>query len=88
MLENRRLRSELLDQSTPGPRLIGRALSMQRLRAAIAQVADTNADILILGETGTGKEMGGNSLAATPSGTAVAVSCRRVGARSAPLDYY
>ena len=25
MLENRRLRSELLDQSTPGPRLIGRA---------------------------------------------------------------
>ena len=57
MLENRRLRSELLDQSTPGPRLIGRAPSMQRLRAAIAQVADTNADILIQGETGTGKEM-------------------------------
>ena len=57
MLENRRLRSELLDQSTPGPRLIGRAPGMQRLRAAIAQVADTNADILILGETGTGKEM-------------------------------
>lgn len=57
MLENRRLRSELLDQSTPGPRLIGRAPGMQRLRAEIGQVADTDADILILGETGTGKEM-------------------------------
>ncbi|MGB5833186.1 MAG: sigma-54 dependent transcriptional regulator [Thiohalocapsa sp.] len=56
-LENRRLRSELLDQSTPGPRLIGRAPGMQQLRATIAQVADTKADILILGETGTGKEM-------------------------------
>lgn len=56
-LENRRLRTELLDQSYPGPRIIGRAPAIQRLRATIAQVADTAADILILGETGTGKEM-------------------------------
>jgi len=56
-LENRRLRTELLDQSNPGPRIIGRAPAIQRLRATIAQVADTGADILILGETGTGKEL-------------------------------
>ena len=56
-LENRRLRAELLDQSNPGPRIIGRTPGIARLRATIAQVADTGADILILGETGTGKEM-------------------------------
>ena len=56
-LENRRLRIELLDQSSPGPRLIGRAPAIQRLRATIAQVADTAADVLVMGETGTGKEM-------------------------------
>ncbi len=56
-LENRRLRTEILDQSNPGPRIIGRAPAIQRLRTTIAQVADTGADILILGETGTGKEM-------------------------------
>ncbi len=61
-LENRRLRLELEAHSAPGPRIIGRTQEIIRLRATIAQIADTAADILILGETGTGKELVARSL--------------------------
>lgn len=61
-LENRSLRTELEAQSIPGPRIIGKTEAMIRLRATIAQVANTGADILILGETGTGKELVARSL--------------------------
>jgi two-component system C4-dicarboxylate transport response regulator DctD len=61
-LENRCLRQELEAQSAPGPRIIGRTPAMQRLRATIAQLADTDADVLIRGETGTGKELVARSL--------------------------
>lgn len=56
-LENRNLRRELEIHSTPGPRLIGRTPKMDALRATIAQIADTGADIMLVGETGTGKEL-------------------------------
>jgi two-component system C4-dicarboxylate transport response regulator DctD len=61
-LENRSLKRELEAQSVPGPRIIGRTPPMQRLRATIAQLADTGADVLIFGETGTGKELVARSL--------------------------
>jgi two-component system C4-dicarboxylate transport response regulator DctD len=61
-LENRSLKMELEAQSAPGPRIIGRTPAMQRLRATIAQVADSGADILVFGETGTGKELVARSL--------------------------
>ena len=61
-LENRRLRWELEAHSAPGPRIIGRTPAMQRLRATIAQIADTGADVLVVGETGTGKELVARSL--------------------------
>lgn len=61
-LENRSLRRELEAQDVPGPRIIGRTPAMQRLRATIAQVANAAADILLLGETGTGKELVSRSL--------------------------
>ncbi len=56
-LENRRLKTELAMQSAPGPRLIGNTAAMQQLRTTISQVADTDADVLVVGETGTGKEL-------------------------------
>ena len=56
-LENRNLRRELVLHSAPGPRIIGRTPAMEKLRTTIAQVADTGADVLVLGETGTGKEL-------------------------------
>jgi two-component system, NtrC family, C4-dicarboxylate transport response regulator DctD len=56
-LENRNLRRELVLHSAPGPRIIGRTPAMEKLRTTIAQVADTGADVLVFGETGTGKEL-------------------------------
>lgn len=61
-LENRKLRRELEAQSTPGPRIIGLTPAMDKLRETIGQIADTGADVLILGETGTGKELVARSL--------------------------
>jgi len=80
-LENRSLRLELEAQNIPGPRIIGRTPAMQRLRATIAQVADTDADVLILGETGTGKELVARSLHEQSRRSAhnfVAVNCGAV----------
>lgn len=61
-VENRLLRRELEAHSVPGPRIIGTTFAMEQLRGTIAKVADTGADILILGETGTGKELVARSL--------------------------
>jgi len=61
-LENRTLRVELEAHSAPGPRIIGKTPSIQRLRSLIAQLADLQADVLIHGETGTGKELVARSL--------------------------
>jgi len=80
-LENRTLRKELEAQSAPGPRIIGNTLSMQQLRSLIRQVADTDADVLILGETGTGKELVARSLhehSRRRRGNFVAVNCGAV----------
>lgn len=56
-LENRQLRRELEMQSAPGPRIVGNTPAMKRLRDTIARIANTDADVLIHGETGTGKEL-------------------------------
>ncbi len=61
-LENRALKKELESQEQPGPRIIGRAPAIKQLRAEIRQLADTQADVLIIGETGTGKELVARSL--------------------------
>ena len=39
------------------PQLIGNTLAMQKVRVLIEKVAPTNSTVLILGETGTGKEL-------------------------------
>lgn len=56
-LENRNLRRELAASEQPGPRIIGRHPSIVRLRGLLDKVKDTPADVLINGETGTGKEL-------------------------------
>ena len=80
-IENRVLRRELEVQSVPGPRIIGKTPAMENLRATIAQLADTGADVLILGETGTGKELVARSLhehSKRRSHNFVAVNCGAV----------
>ena len=61
-LENRQLKTALDSQNALGPRIIGKTPVIQALRDAIGQLADTDADILLLGETGTGKELVARSL--------------------------
>ena len=60
--ENRRLRAEIEEARSGGQRLLGQSAAMRELRRVVAQVADTPADVLIHGETGTGKEMVARSL--------------------------
>lgn len=61
-LENRLLREELADQNRIGPRIIGKSPSMVQLRNMIRKIANTDTDVLIMGETGTGKELVARSL--------------------------
>ncbi len=46
-----------LERAEGGSRLVGRASSMDRVRQMISKVAPTHSTVLILGETGTGKEL-------------------------------
>ena len=57
VLENRSLKSALVDQNQLAARLIGQSTPAQQLREQIAALAATQADVLILGETGAGKEV-------------------------------
>jgi two-component system C4-dicarboxylate transport response regulator DctD len=56
-VENRLLKQELDQHSTPGPRILGKTKAMEQMRLVLNQVVDAPADILINGETGTGKEL-------------------------------
>lgn len=56
VLENRRLRVAAAEAETHYP-LIGETPAMARLRDTIRQLADVDVDVLVEGETGTGKEL-------------------------------
>lgn len=81
ILENSRLRN-MLDRQTGDAkvanRLIGRARAMVGLQEQVAALAGTDADVLILGETGAGKEMVARCLhdfSARRKGNFVAINC-------------
>ena len=56
-LEVRALRARLESQDQLEARLIGRSPAMVRVRQLIGDLANSAADVLIFGETGTGKEL-------------------------------
>jgi two-component system C4-dicarboxylate transport response regulator DctD len=55
-LENRRLKAQLKHLTQPGPRLLGDSRSMQKVMATIDPILDISANILLYGETGSGKD--------------------------------
>ncbi len=61
-LENRALKEALENQTRPGPRIIGQTPSIMALRKMITRIANVNADVLVWGETGTGKELVARSI--------------------------
>jgi DNA-binding NtrC family response regulator len=78
VLEVRELRARLSDVESIEARLIGNSASMQLVRRRIADLGPTSADVLIWGETGTGKEQVARCLhQASPrrSGNFVAINC-------------
>jgi len=85
-VQNHRLRDELKRlqqnstlQSPPG--FIGRSTSMRHVRELVARVADSDASVLIQGETGTGKELIARMIhlnAKRRSGPFVAINCAAV----------
>ena len=56
VLENRSLR-ELAEKATQNTNLIGESPAIERLRTTIKQIAQADVDVLVEGETGTGKEI-------------------------------
>jgi len=58
-LQNLRVRHEQLsqDQAQPFKEIIGQSAAMQQVYTTIERVAQTDANVLILGENGTGKEL-------------------------------
>ncbi|MBB1274500.1 MULTISPECIES: sigma-54 dependent transcriptional regulator [Psychromonas] len=80
-LENRELKKALQNKETLGPRIIGNTPSMLTLKQMVDRVADSHADILLYGETGTGKELVARSLheqSQRRSNNFVAVNCGAV----------
>jgi len=57
VLENRSLRLALADQKVLGERILGSSAQAQVLREQVSALSDLQADVLVLGETGSGKEV-------------------------------
>jgi two-component system C4-dicarboxylate transport response regulator DctD len=57
VMEVRNLQSRINQQSNIKNTIVGNSPSIERLRQVIASIADADADILITGETGTGKDL-------------------------------
>ncbi|MBL4907362.1 MAG: sigma-54-dependent Fis family transcriptional regulator [Sneathiella sp.] len=81
VLENRNLRSRLNEVLATKETIIGDSREIVRLRQIIANIADTETDVLIHGETGTGKELIARRLhdqSSRRSGNFVALNCGAV----------
>ncbi|MGA4608583.1 sigma-54-dependent transcriptional regulator [Pseudoalteromonas maricaloris] len=57
VMENRELKAQVKKKSAPGVRILGETKQMQQMLHLLDAVIGTPADVLIEGETGTGKEL-------------------------------
>lgn len=77
VLENRRLQDAATQAESAWP-LIGVTPAMERLRQTIRHIADADVDVLVVGETGSGKEMAATALhrwSRRSAGELVALNC-------------
>lgn len=77
-LENQTLRRQLAESQGLDQLLLGDSPAMRRFKNTLATIADTDADVLVLGETGSGKERVAQALhQAGPhaAGHFVAINC-------------
>ncbi|RYE42489.1 MAG: sigma-54-dependent Fis family transcriptional regulator [Hyphomicrobiales bacterium] len=77
-LEVEQLRLQLNSKVGIASRILGDSPAIQALRAQIINLASTSADVLIFGETGTGKELVARCLhdfSRTPDANYVAINC-------------
>lgn len=78
ILENRALKAGAADQDPLAGRLVGRSTAIERLRRNLRTLAEAETDVLLLGETGTGKEVAARALhdfGRRRKGRFVAVNC-------------
>jgi two-component system C4-dicarboxylate transport response regulator DctD len=78
VLENRALRAGTAGADSFSSRLVGRSAAMERLRRILRTLAEAETDVLLLGETGTGKEVAARALhdfGPRRTGRFVAVNC-------------
>ncbi len=78
VLENRTLRENLDAESTLDKTLVGRHPSIMQVRTQISMLAKTDIDVLITGETGTGKDVVARALhdeGTRKNGPFVAINC-------------
>ena len=75
VLENRRLKEQVLEKKSV--LLLGDSAPIQQIRRMVAAIGPTEADVLIYGETGTGKEVLARALHAASgrNGEFVAINC-------------
>lgn len=87
VLENRALRRQRADGTTLLRRIAGESMVMRRLRDDLLDCAATDANVLIVGETGTGKTMMARTVhACSPRAERpfVAVNCAALGDDAGP----
>lgn len=78
VVENRELRAKAYGHDAWSQRLMGSSKAMERVRKTLALLAETDTDILLIGETGTGKEVATRALhdlGPRRAGRFVAVNC-------------
>ncbi|MGV8855806.1 MAG: sigma-54-dependent transcriptional regulator [Devosia sp.] len=91
-LENRALRSSVANRSDDlETRLVGRSQIMLNIRKQIRAVAPTRADVLIVGETGTGKELAARAihdLSSDEDRPFVAINCAAIPAEMMEAELF
>lgn len=81
VIENRNLRNEINLKNQPRSNFIGRSPAIERLRKILKNVGASQADVLLCGETGAGKELAAKSLHEMSSRRAekfVAINCAAI----------